>query len=84
MTEKGKSRNQLRLDRQRAERERQSTIQHRDAQRRPRLRRWARDPDTGGVLASVLTRLGLRDARVATMQARAKRRRGLSRRGEAH
>lgn len=54
-----KSRNQLRLERRRAEYERPGTIQHLRAHRGPKVREWMTRTLTPDVLAKVLVGLGM-------------------------
>jgi len=72
-----KSRNQLRLERRAAEYNRKDTIQWRQAHRQGKLRRWARDDSTGGLLHSVLSMLARRKLNVARMKHQARARRGI-------
>ena len=54
-----KSRNQLRLERRRAEYERSGTVQYRQAHRGPRVRHWMRQTLKPEVLSKVLEALGM-------------------------
>jgi len=67
-----KSRNQLRLERRRAESEKPGTIQYIQAHRKPRPRRWMLDDTTRTLLQSVLSMLARRRANVAQMRVEAR------------
>jgi len=54
-----KSRNQLRLERRRAESERPGTVQYSQAHRKPRPRRWMRRAFTAEMLGKINVALGL-------------------------